>query len=252
MVSLLVRRDFVSQYKQTILGPIWFFISPLLTTFTFFILLSKIGNVHYEGVPPILFIFSGLILWNYFSETFIKISETFISNSQLFSKVYFPRSVVPFSILISGLYKFGIQFIVLFLMMIYYYSEGRNFQFNFHLILLPLFVALIAIYALSLGMIISSLTVKYRDLRFLVPFFAQLLMFFSSVIYDISFFSPKIKLMYHFNPFTDLIEGFRQALFSTSNFRFDFFIFHFLLAILLYLFSAKVFARKEKYFLDQV
>lgn len=252
LILLLVKRDFVSQYKQTILGPIWFFISPLITTFTFFFLLSKIGNVQYHNTPPLLFIFSGLILWNYFSETFIKISETFISNSNLFGKVYFPRTVIPISIIISGLYKLGIQFTVLLIILIYYVNNGFKIDLTWKFIFLPLFIFFMAIYAFSLGLILCSITVKFRDIRFLVPFLTQLVMFFSSVVYDISGFSNSIKFLYHLNPFTDFIEGFREVLIGKSDFRIDFLVIHLIILILLFLYATRIFQRREKNFLDTI
>lgn len=252
LIFLLVRRDFVSQYKQTILGPLWFFISPILSTFTFFILLSKIGKVDYANIPPVLFIFSGFIFWNYFSENFIKISETFISNVHLFGKVYFPRAVIPFSVVISGLYKLVIQFVVLLFSIVFYILKGYDLNFSWKFFLLPVLVALMALYTISFGLIVSSITVKYRDLRFLIPFLTQLLMFFSSVVYDISSFSHPVKFLYHLNPFTDLIEGFRECLFGNSEFKFEFLAFHFAILLVLFFISMKLFFKREKNFLDTI
>lgn len=252
LIFLLVKRDFVSQYKQTILGPIWYLIAPVLTTFTFFILLSKIGNVSYNQIPPLLFIFSGIILWSYFSENFIKISETFISNVSLFGKVYFPRAVVPISVLISGLIKFSIQFFLLLFMLVYFSVRGFSIGFSFKFLLFPFFVLFASVYAASLGMLVSSLTIKYRDLRYLVQFFTQLLMFFSPIVYTISTFSEKTQFLFHLNPFTDLIEGFRYVVLGSSNFRLDVFIIQTVFLAVLFCFSIRIFSRAERKFLDSV
>src|SRR6185369_4603785 len=186
LVMLFVRRDFVSQYKQTILGPLWFIIQPLLTTLTFTLLFGNIAKLSTDGLPKMLFYLSGVTAWNYFSDCLLKTSETFSANSALFGKVYFPRLAVPVSIVISNLIKFGIQLGLFLCFYIYFLANGAPIRATSALFLLPVLVLLMAALGLGSGIIVSSLTTRYRDLRFLVKFGAQLLMYGPPVIYPLS------------------------------------------------------------------
>ena len=174
LIVLFVRRDFVAQYKQTILGPLWFFIQPLISTIFFTIVFAKVAKISTAGLPPIIFYLSGTIAWNYFSTTLLKTSDTFTSNASIFGKVYFPRLTVPISVVISNLIQFGIQFLLLALVMVYYSFNDFDFRFDMTLILIPFMLIVLAGMGLGFGIIISSLTTKYRDLKQLVSFGVQL------------------------------------------------------------------------------
>jgi lipopolysaccharide transport system permease protein len=215
LIMIFVRRDFVSTYKQTILGPIWFFIQPLFTTIIFTIVFSRIANLSTNGLPPILFYLSGITLWNYFADCFSKTSNVFVSNAGIFGKVYFPRLTSPLSIVISNLIKFGIQIILLFVIYFYYVAKGQiEFNLGTSLLIFPLLVLLMAVLGLGMGIIFSSLTTKYRDLSFLLQFGIQLLMYATPVIYPLSSVGGKLKSILLLNPLTPIIESFRAIMFQ--------------------------------------
>ncbi|HFE39256.1 MAG TPA: ABC transporter permease, partial [Gammaproteobacteria bacterium] len=176
LMFLLVRRDFVAMYKQTILGPLWFVIQPILTTIVFTLIFGKIANISTDGLPHMLFYLAGITCWAYFSESLTKTSETFTQNANIFGKVYFPRVIVPLSIIISNLIKLAIQFLLFLAFVVYYWNSGSSVQPNMAVLMLPILIILMGGIGLSLGMIISSLTTKYRDLKFLLTFAVQLLM----------------------------------------------------------------------------
>ena len=177
LLWLLVRRDFVSFYKQTILGPLWFFIQPLLTTLMFTIVFGRMGGFSTDGLPPILFYLAGITAWNYFAECLTKTSTVFKDNANIFGKVYFPRLIMPLSIVVSNLVRFGVQFILFLIVMAFYAFKGTSFQPTWAMVLFPVVVMLMAFMGLGAGMIISALTTKYRDLAFLLTFGIQLLMY---------------------------------------------------------------------------
>ena len=222
LLALFVKRDFSAKYKQTILGPLWHFIQPLLTTIVSFVLFNVVANIGTNGQNRILFQMSGIIIWNYFSACLTATSTTFVTNARLFGKVYFPRMISPLSIVMSNLVQLGIQFILLVLAMLYFVIGGQQIYFGWSWILVPMFVFLLAVLALGIGIIISSFTTKYRDLSVLVTFGIQLLMFASAVNYPISELSSRLgsnNIFYSFvkyNPLTWLIDGFRNALLGGS------------------------------------
>jgi lipopolysaccharide transport system permease protein len=175
LIMLFVRRDFVSQYKQTILGPIWLFIQPLFTTLTFFFVFNQIAKIPTDNIDPILFYLSGITLWNYFSDCFNKTSNTFVANAGIFGKVYFPRLATPISIVISNLIKLGIQVLLFLAIMVYQiFTKDIQVNVNMHILILPYLILLMAVMGLGLGIIFSALTTKYRDLSFLLTFGIQL------------------------------------------------------------------------------
>ena len=225
LLILLVRRDFVSFYKQTILGPLWFFIQPLFTTIIFTFIFSKLAGISTDGLPAPLFYMAGITAWNYFSDCLTKTSTVFRDNAAVFGKVYFPRLIMPLSIVISNLIRFGVQVLLFFLMMGYYAWKGMPFHMNAYALLFPVLVLLMALLGLGTGMIISSLTTKYRDLVFLVTFGVQLLMYATTVVYPLSEAIkkyPAYKWLFSLNPMTPVIETFRfgflgQGTFSWSS-----------------------------------
>lgn len=252
LVLLFVRRDFVSFYKQTILGPLWFFIQPLLTTFIFVFIFSNIAGISTDSLPPILFYLAGTVVWNYFAESINKTSGTFINNAQIFGKVYFPRLTVPFSIIISNLFTFGIQMLCFIGFLVYFKVSGYNITPNWYMLLLPVQVLIMALLGLGLGIIISSLTTKYRDLRFMVTFGVQLLMYATTVIYPLSSIPDKYKIYILANPMTAIIESFRFAFLGTGTFNWWYLLYSAGFAIVIFFIGVLLFNRIEKNFMDVV
>ena len=209
LLFLFVKRDFVSVYKQTILGPIWFFIQPIFTTIIFTVIFGQLANIPTDGLPQVLFYMCGITCWNYFAECFTKTSNTFTTNAAIFGKVYFPRLIIPISIVVSNLFKFGIQFILFIMFLFYFIINGYNIKPNIYIILLPYLLLLMAGLGLGLGIIISSLTTKYRDFQFLVLFGVQLLMYATPVVYPLSLAKEKLgdySWVANLNPMSSIIE----------------------------------------------
>ncbi len=252
LLFMFVKRDFVSIYKQTILGPLWFLIQPILTTAMFIVVFKNVAKIPTDGLPPIVFYLSGLSIWNYFSSCINKTSGTFISNASIFGKVYFPRLIVPLSNVVSNLITFAIQFSLLIAIMIYYSFTGTHFQLNAYILLLPLLLLMLAGLGLGLGIIISSLTTKYRDLTFLVTFGVQLLMYATPVIYPLSFFSDKYKYFILANPLTPIIEIFRYSLFGAGTFTLIHLLYSLTFTIIALLGGILLFNKVEKNFMDTV
>ena len=211
LLWMFIRRDFVSVYKQTILGPIWFFIQPLVTTIMFTIIFSGVAKISTGGLPPMLFYLAGTTPWNYFSSCLNKTSGTFINNAHLFGKVYFPRLVTPISIVASNLIQFGIQFLLFFGFLAYYYFTGTPLHPDWLMILLltPVLLLLMALLGLGTGILVSSLTTKYRDLTFLIGFGVQLAMYATPVIYPMANIPEKYRWFIELNPMSAIIESFR-------------------------------------------
>jgi lipopolysaccharide transport system permease protein len=251
LLMLLVRRDFVSFYKQTIFGPLWFLIQPVLTTAMYLLIFGKIANLSTDGVPPILFYLAGVTCWGYFSETLIKTSDTFIANASIFGKVYFPRLIIPLSIVLSNLIRFGIQFLLFSAVWIFYLAKGKV-HITPLIFLFPLLVLLMAFLGLGLGIIFSSLTTKYRDLRFLLTFGVQLLMFATPVVYPLSLASKKYKWLIIANPFTAIIETFRKAFLGQGDFTWTYLIYSTLVTLVILLVGVVIFNKFEKSFMDTV
>jgi len=211
LLWLFVRRDFVSVYKQTVLGPIWFFIQPLFTTAIFTVIFSGLAKLPTDGLPPMLFYLAGVTPWNYFSTCLTKTSNTFVNNAGIFGKVYFPRLVTPLSVVISNLIQFAIQFLLFFGFLAYYGLKGAAIHPDFAAILMltPVLLAMMALLGLGSGIIISSLTTKYRDFTFLVAFGIQLAMYATPVIYPASMVPEKYRALLNLNPMASIIEAFR-------------------------------------------
>ncbi len=252
LLWLLVRRDFVSFYKQTVFGPLWFFIQPIFTTIIFTIIFSQLARISTEGAPPPLFYLSGTVAWNYFSECLVKTSGVLRENSGIFGKVYFPRLIMPLSIIISGMVKFSIQFLLFIIMMAWYIGKGNNIQPNGYIFLFPVIIVLMAMLGLGLGLIASSLTVKYRDLSFLIGFGVQLLMYATPVIYPLSFVPQKYKWIIALNPLASLIETFRYGFIGTGKFYSGAFFYSIIASIILFITGLVIFNKVEKNFVDTV
>ena len=252
LLMLLVRRDFVSIYKQTILGPIWFFLQPLFTTLTFVIVFGQIAHISTDGMPQVLFYMTGVTLWNYFSDCLNKTSTVFRDNASIFGKVYFPRLVMPLSIVISNLIKFGIQFLLLMGFWVYYLVTTDTIHPNIYILLIPLIVILMAAQGLGWGMIISSMTTKYRDLVFLLTFGIQLLMYATPVIYPLSSISGDYRVFIEYNPLTPLLEIFRYALLGSGAFSWTLLVYSIVSSLIVVALGAIVFTKVEKSFMDTV
>ena len=255
LLVLFVKRDITTVYKQTVLGPLWFFIQPLFTTVIFTLVFNKIANISTGGIPPFLFNLTGITAWNYFKVCLTGTSNTFRSNAGIFGKVYFPRIISPLSKIISNLFKFGIQLLILFAFYIYYSINGYSVTPNFNLILFPVYVLMMALLGLGAGMIISAFTTKYRDLRILVTFGVQLLMYVSAVPFPISEIQdkqPQYAWLLEYNPVAQIVEGFRYMVLDTGIFTWFGFFFALVFAILSFLLGLIVFNRTEKTFIDTV
>ena len=252
LLWLLVRRDFVSFYKQTIFGPLWFFIQPIFTTITFTIIFSKMAKISTSDIPAPLFYLTGNIAWNYFSDCLNKTSTVFRDNASIFGKVYFPRLIMPLSIVFSNLIRFGVQFILFILMMGYYGFKGAAIHPNFYVLLFPVVIALMAILGLGLGLIITAMTTKYRDLAFLVTFGVQLLMYATPVIYPLSAAPAKYRVYISANPLSGLIETFRYGFTGKGEFFLGAFMYSVLASLVLFFLGLVVFNRVEKTFVDTV
>ena len=253
LIMLFVRRDFVSQYKQTILGPIWLFIQPLFTTLTFFFVFNQIAKIPTDNIDPILFYLSGITLWNYFSDCFNKTSNTFVANAGIFGKVYFPRLATPISIVFSNLIKLGIQ-VLLFLAIMGYQIifKGAEVNINLHILILPFLIILMAVMGLGLGIIFSALTTKYRDLSFLLTFGIQLLMYATPIIYPLSYTSGKLHTIISMNPLTPIMESFRYAFFSIGTFDWSGLAYTSIFSFGVLFIGIIIFNQVEKSFMDTV
>ncbi|MFO7720965.1 MAG: ABC transporter permease [Gillisia sp.] len=255
LLILFVKRNIVTVYKQTILGPLWYFIQPMFTAITFTLVFNNIANIPTGDVPPFLFNLAGITAWNYFSQCLTGTSDTFRSNAGLFGKVYFPRVIMPLSNVITNLFKFGIQFGVLVVTYLYVVWSGVEISPNLNLLLLPVYVLMMALIGLGLGMIISAFTTKYRDLTVLVGFATSLLLYFSAVPYplkEVKNKMPEYAWIVEYNPLTHIIEGFRYMILDTGTFTWFGFSYTLIISILLFLIGLIVFNRTEKNFIDTV
>ena len=252
LLVLFIKRDIVVTYKQTILGPLWFIIQPLLTTFMFFIVFNRIAGISTDTVPPIVFYLAGITVWNYFSESLRLTSDTFYKNASIFGKVYFPRVVMPLSIVLSNLVKFGIQFCLFLSVYLYYFFTAASIHPNFTIILLPFYIIIISVLGLSFGLAISALTTKYRDLTFLIQFGVQLWMYATPVIYPLSKIPAKYRSIIILNPMTSIIEAFKYSFTGAGSLSMGMLIYSSIFAIVIFLVSLAIFNRTEKTFMDTV
>jgi lipopolysaccharide transport system permease protein len=252
LLFLFVRRDFVALYKQTILGPLWFFIQPVITSITFAVIFGNLANISTDGLPQILFYMCGVTLWTYFSDTLTKTADTFTANANIFGKVYFPRMIVPLSVVISNLIKLGVQFLLFLLLWVYYIITTDSVHPTSAIVLVPFLIILMGFLGLSFGIIISSLTTKYRDLKFLVVFGVQLLMYASPIVYPLSIVPEKYKWLIILNPVTSIIETFKYAFLGVGEFSWLYLGYSLAFTLILFLLGLIIFHRVEKSFMDTV
>jgi lipopolysaccharide transport system permease protein len=253
LILLFVKRDFTAVYKQTILGPLWLFIQPVLTTVTFTIIFQNVARIGTDGIPTTLFYLAGITLWTYFADCLNKTSNTFVANAGIFGKVYFPRLAVPVSVLISNLIKLGIQLLLFIVIWIYFVFFKDVVKPNYLLFLLfPVLVFIMAGLGLGFGILISSLTTKYRDLTFLVGFGVQLMMYASPVVYPLSVVPDKYKMFILANPVSPVIEAFKYIFLGNGFFSWHYLLYSFIFMLALLFVSVIVFSKVEKSFMDTV
>ncbi|WP_297337031.1 ABC transporter permease [Algoriphagus sp.] len=252
LLFLFVKRDIITVYKQTILGPLWFFIQPILTTITFMFVFGNLAGISTDGVPQILFYLSGITIWNYFNELLTQTSKTFTENATIFGKVYFPRLILPLSKVISNLMKFGIQFGLFLAVFIVFLIRGSEISPNYHIVFVPLLLVLMGGLGLGFGLISSALTTKYRDLTFLITFGVQLLMYASPVIYPMSSLSPEYQQILWFNPLTSILEGFKYAFLGSGIFSWLWLAYSTGFTVFILSLGALIFNKIEKSFIDTV
>ena len=252
LISMFVKRDFITYYKQTILGPIWYIIQPLVNTIVFTIIFGHLAKIPTDGLPPFLFYMAGNIIWSYFSICLTSTSNTFVSNSQIFNKVYFPRLVVPISNIIFSLLQFIIQFVVFMIFYIYFYLKGSDISFTFNMIFLPLLILQIAILSLGCGTLLSALTSKYRDLTLAMTFLVQLLMYATPIVYPLSLVPEKFRLLICLNPMTSVVELFREIFLGQSSITFNQVMLSLIVTLIIFFSGLILFNKVEKNFVDTV
>jgi lipopolysaccharide transport system permease protein len=249
---MFVKRDIVTQYKQTILGPLWFFVNPIITTAMYMIIFGGIAKIPTDGLPQPLFYLSGICLWNYFSTCLLKTSTTFKDNENIFGKVYFPRLIMPISTVTSSLYVFGIQLLLFVVVYIYYLILGVQAMPNIYILLTPVLVIMIAGLSLGFGIITSSLTTKYRDLSILFTFIVQVWMYATPIIYPLSMMSPNKQWIAALNPVTSIVETFRYATLGTGTFDWGQLGYSFVFMLVVLGFGILVFNKVQRSFMDTV
>jgi lipopolysaccharide transport system permease protein len=261
LILMFVKRDFISLYKQTVLGPLWVVIQPILTTITFYIVFGRIAEIGTGEIPQILFYMLGITTWTYFSDCVLKTSETFSANQNIFGKVYFPRMVTPLSIIITNLIKLGIQLVLFLVLFIYYkFFTENTIAPNWKLLLTPILILNMAIFGLGIGLIISSLTTKYRDLKFLIVFGVQLAMYATPIVYPLTKVTENYRWILQLNPMTNIIETFKEGFFGEGSGYQTFFgidyglnlIYSFLISIIILIIGSKLFNKVERSFMDTI
>lgn len=251
LVYMFVKRDFVSGFKQTILGPLWFFINPIFTTIVFVFVFGNIAKLSTDGIPQVLFYLAGITLWNYFSSCLTGTSNIFTANASIFGKVYFPRLVMPITIVISNLMKFGVQFMLFLAVWVFYFSKGQIAP-NIWIFATPFLIVLMAIFALGVGMIFSALTTKYRDLQMLLAFGVSLMMYATPVIYPVSSITGVWKKLAYYNPLTGIFECFKYGWMGQGEFTVEMLLISTGIIIALLIIGTVTFNKVEKSFMDTV
>lgn len=252
LLLMFVKRDFVSFYKQTVLGPLWFFIQPIFTTIVFTFVFGDLAGISTDGLPKMLFYLTGITAWNYFADCLTKTSTVFKDNANIFGKVYFPRLIMPLSIVVSNLVRFGVQLLLLIVMMVYFKLQGEQFEVTPALAFFPILVLLMALLGLGIGLIITAVTTKYKDLTFLITFGVQLLMYGTTVIYPLSAAPEKYKRIIELNPMTGIIEAFRYSFLGKGEFTLWSVGYSALFTVVILFFGILIFNKTEKNFVDTI
>jgi lipopolysaccharide transport system permease protein len=256
LLTLFVRRDIVALYKQTILGPIWFVVQPILTSIIQFVIFGKIANIPSDGVPYFLFVLAGNTLWNYFSTSFTATADTFKKNQNIFGKVYFPRAIMPLAVTISNLFKFLIQFVFFIIILFYIKFQGGQVHPNLYVLLTPIIILAMALISMGFGMVITSMTTKYRDFTFLLGFGVGLLMYLTQVVYPTSLVLEKLpdnlEFIIYLNPLTGLFDIFKYAFLGEGILNWWAIAWSGFFAVVIYILGLVVFNRTEKSFMDTI
>ncbi|MEI6555577.1 MAG: ABC transporter permease [Paludibacter sp.] len=252
LFSMFVKRDIITQYKQTILGPAWFFIQPFITTIMYMVVFGGIAKIPTDGLPQPMFYMAGIVCWQYFADCLNKTSSTFTTNQAIFGKVYFPRLIVPLSTVASGLVRMGIQFLLFGAVYVYYIFMGAHITPNIYILLLPVIIIMLAGLSLGFGIIISSMTTKYRDLTILFTFIVQLWMYATPIIYPLSTMSPKRQWIMALNPVTSLVETFKYGTMGTGTFSWGQLGYSFGFMVILLGIGIVVFNKVQRSFMDTV
>lgn len=252
LVYMLVRRDFVTSFKQTILGPLWFFINPIFTTVMYVIVFGNIANISTDGAPKIPFYLSGVILWNYFSSCLNNTSNVFRGNASIFGKVYFPRLVMPLSIVTSNLMQFGVQFCLFIVFLLYYLIVDKNVHPNAWILITPILIVMMAAFAMGTGMIFSAMTTKYKDLSMLLGFGVSLYMYVTPVVYPISAIPEKYRWIAELNPLTGIFECFKYAYLGVGDFNLGMLVYSAFFIFIILMIGTLIFNKVEKSFMDTV
>ncbi len=253
LIFMFVKRTFVSQYKQTVLGPIWAIVQPLLTTIVFTIIFGGIAQLPTDGIPSFIFYLCGNIVWTFFSTSLISISNTFISNAPILGKVYFPRLVMPISTVLSQIISFLIQFIFLLIVLLYSYINGTlSININFSVFLIPILLIQMTLLSLGCGIIISSLTTKYRDLAMLVSFGTQLWMYASPVVYSTSLLPSSFLNIYMLNPMAPILDAFRYSCLGIGSLQIKYYFISWIITLMILFLGVVLFNRVEKNFMDTI
>lgn len=251
LLVLFIRRDFVTVYKQTILGPLWFFIQPILTTITFTIIFGNVAKLSTDGAPKLAFYMAGITLWNYFSTCLTAVAGVFNTNAGIFGKVYFPRLIMPLTIVLSNLMKFGVQFLMFIIFVVYFYFTGQIKPNNW-ILFTPIIVLLMAIISMGIGLILSSMMTKYKDLNQLISFGVQLAMYATPVIYPSSSVPNNFKMILQLNPLNGLFDYMRYAYLGVGDFGLNSLIYPCIFAIFILIIGVVVFNKVQKSFMDTV
>jgi lipopolysaccharide transport system permease protein len=252
LFSMFVKRNIITQYKQTILGPAWFFIQPAITTIMYMIVFAGIAGISTDSLPEPMFYLAGIVCWQYFSDCLNKTSSTFTENQGIFGKVYFPRMIVPLATVASNLVRMGIQFLLFVAVYIYYIVIGVQVQPNVYVLLLPVLMLMLAGLSLGFGIIISSMTTKYRDLTILFTFIVQLWMYATPIIYPLSTMSPKRQWIMALNPVTSIVEAFKYGTMGVGTFSWMQLIYSFVFMVVILAIGIVVFNKVQRSFMDTV
>ncbi len=252
LLTMFVRRDVVTVYKQTVLGPIWFFVQPIMTTIVFVFVFGNIAGIPTDGVPAVLFYLSGIVIWNYFADSLAKTSNTFTANQGIFGKVYFPRLIVPLSIVASNLIKFLIQFSLFLVVWLYYLATNASVMPNGWMLASGYCVLLMAGLGLGFGILFSSLTTKYRDLTFLIGFGVQLAMYATPIIYPMSTLSDRVRSILWYNPIAHLVETFKYGFLGSGAATYAGLAYATAFTCFVLFLGVLIFNRTERTFMDTV
>jgi len=253
LLAMFVKRDVVTVYKQTVLGPIWFFVQPIMTMAVYVVVFGNIAELPTDKIPGPLFYLSGIIIWNYFSECFMQTSDTFSQNQDMFGKVYFPRLIMPLSKVVSGLIKFFIQFALFLVIYLCYFIVGDlSISISWSVLLVPYLIVVMACLGLGFGLIFTSMTTKYRDLRFLVQFGVQLLMYATPIIYPMSLISGRLKTIISLNPLAHVVEAFKYGFLGKGELSAYGLAYATIFAIVTLVLGILIFNKTEKSFVDTI